>query len=128
DGGDVSVMLVTEYARIVSNLFVVYASSPDAPLARLLGLKGLQSGYNLIELPQVESDQAFIEYARCQFDAQVQAAASSHDQDGDGQPDAQEVRDRKASLERASCPAFRVVTDPAAERVELNLGSLLPSL
>jgi hypothetical protein len=125
--GETSLKLFEEYARIAANLMVIYASADDPEGSSLLGLEGLKTGYNLLQLPVAESDQAFIDYADCRFDASVQALAEVNEANGtqyrydDVDLDSEAVWSRFGQLVQEKCPAFRVIADPSAVPIDLNL-------
>src|SRR4051812_13167294 len=133
ESGDTSIKQLDEYALIASNLWVVYAGSEKSPGASLLGIEGLKPGYNLIELSGAQSDQAFIDYASCRFDAHVDALAELNEANGthylydDAELDMQAVLARFSELTRGRCPAFELIADPAATAVDLNLSHGLPA-
>jgi hypothetical protein len=125
--GETSLKLFEEYALVASNLAVIYATVDEPVGSSLLGLQGLKAGYNLIELTAAESDQAFLDYAGCRFDASVQALAEVNEANGtqygydDVELDSDAVWQRFALLGE-KCPAYRVIADPSAVPINLNLG------
>jgi len=127
ESGDTSIKQLSEYALVASNLWVIYASADNPAGSSLLGLKGLKAGYNLVQLTAAESDQGFIDYANCRFDARVNALAEynasnrTHYAYDDAELDLQAVLARFAELTRNSCPAYQVIADPAAVPVDLDL-------
>jgi hypothetical protein len=129
--GETSLKLLKEYAQVASNLGLIYATG-DAPAGgSLLGIEGLKAGYNLVELTAAESDQTFLDYAGCRFDANVQALAEVNVANGteysydDAELDSDAVWERFGQLTREGCPAYRVIADPSAVAVDLNLSQKL---
>ncbi|HYQ27209.1 MAG TPA: hypothetical protein VER04_08315 [Polyangiaceae bacterium] len=133
ESGDPSVLELQDYARIVSNLFVVYSAVDHPAGAEPFGLQDVKAGYHLVKFAQVDSDQSFIDYANCRHDARDAAVAAqneahgTHDSYYSYKLDYSELSKRVARLTQDSCPWLQIVSDPAAERVDLNLGSQLPS-
>jgi hypothetical protein len=129
--GETSLKLLDEYALVASNLTVIYATGDDPVGASLFGIEGLKAGYNLVELAAANSEQTFLDYADCRFDASVQALAEVNEANGtqygydDAELDSDAVWERFGQLTREGCPAYRVIADPSAVAVDLNLSQQL---
>jgi hypothetical protein len=133
ESGDATVGALTDYAQVVSNLIVSYATTEQPSGVRAPGLEVVRAGYQLTRLTAAESEQSFIDDASCRFAARVQAlaevneASGTHYVYGDAGLDQNALDRRFLELVAEKCPYIEVIDKPAEAQIELILGRQLPT-
>lgn len=107
ESGDSSARPMEEYVQTAANYFVIYSDRAEHPVP------GIKPGYNLLRFTPADSEQAFLDYARCDFDAQREEREREHLEEGD-------VLLTLRFLDPV-CPDYELIENPGTLLLDLNL-------